>query len=62
MSAHLCDQLLVPLALGAGGGLRTTAWTAHAGSQRHLLGRWFGRDLEVEPGDDGVRVGVPAMT
>jgi len=59
---HLCDQLLVPLALAAGGELRTVAWTQHAASQRTLLRAWFERDVEVTRGDDGVHVRVPAMT
>lgn len=58
---HLLDQLLVPLALTAGGELRATAWTPHAEAQRELLRAWFGRDLEVVRSDDGVRVTVPAM-
>lgn len=62
VGAHLCDQLLVPLALTAGGELRATAWSAHADSQRELLRRWFGREIEVERDADGVTVRVPAMT
>ncbi len=58
---HLLDQLLVPLALTAGGELRTIRWTPHAEAQRELLKLWFGRDLEIARGDDGVRVAVPAM-
>lgn len=58
---HLLDQLLVPLALTAGGVLRAVQWTSHAEAQRELLRAWFARDLEVVPGDDGVRVTVPAM-
>jgi len=60
---HLCDQLIVPLALTAGGELRATGWSAHAESQRELLRRWFERDVDVVRDDDGaVRVRVPAMT
>ncbi|HEY6038580.1 MAG TPA: RNA 3'-terminal phosphate cyclase [Kofleriaceae bacterium] len=58
---HLLDQLLVPLAITAGGELRGTRWTPHAEAQRELLRAWFGRDVEVERGQDGVRVTVPAM-
>jgi RNA 3'-terminal phosphate cyclase (ATP) len=59
---HLCDQLLVPLALAAGGELRAVTWSAHAEAQRALLRTWFGRDVIVDRADDGVRVTVPAMT
>jgi RNA 3'-terminal phosphate cyclase (ATP) len=58
---HLLDQLLVPLALTAGGELRATGWTPHAEAQRDLLRTWFEQDLEVIRRDDGVRVVVPAQ-
>jgi RNA 3'-terminal phosphate cyclase (ATP) len=58
---YLLDQLLVPLALTAGGELRAIRWTPHAEAQRELLRTWFARDIEVTRGDDGVRVDVPAM-
>lgn len=58
---YLLDQLLVPLALTAGGELRATRWTPHAEAQRDLLRAWFGCDIDVTRGDDGVRVNVPAM-
>jgi RNA 3'-terminal phosphate cyclase (ATP) len=57
---YLLDQLLVPLALTAGGELRAVRWTPHAEAQRELLRTWFGRDVEVKRGDGGVRVVVPA--
>lgn len=57
----LLDQLLVPLALTAGGELRATRWTPHAEAQRELLRAWFARDIDVTHGSDGVRVIVPAM-
>jgi RNA 3'-terminal phosphate cyclase (ATP) len=63
VGAHLCDQLLVPLALTAGGELLATRWSAHAESQRELLRRWFEQDVVVTPEADGAtRVRVPAMT
>jgi len=58
---HLLDQLLVPLALTAGGELRAIRWTPHAEAQRELLRTWFGRDIEVARREDGVYVNVPAM-
>ena len=58
---HLLDQLLVPLALAAGGELHAIRWTPHAEAQRELLRAWFARDVDVVRGDDGVRVMVPAM-
>lgn len=58
---YLLDQLLVPLALTAGGELRALRWTPHAESQRALLRAWFECDLEIAPGSDDVRVTVPAM-
>ncbi|HEY0254606.1 MAG TPA: RNA 3'-terminal phosphate cyclase [Kofleriaceae bacterium] len=59
---YLLDQLLVPLALSAGGELRAIRWTPHAEAQRELLRTWFDRDLEIVRGDDGVRVTIPRMT
>jgi RNA 3'-terminal phosphate cyclase (ATP) len=58
---HLLDQLLVPLALTAGGELHAIRWTPHAEAQRELLRAWFTRDVEVVRGGDGVRVTVPSM-
>ncbi len=58
---HLLDQLLVPLALSAGGELRAIRWTPHAEAQRELLRTWFERDIEVARGYDGVRVTIPRM-
>jgi RNA 3'-terminal phosphate cyclase (ATP) len=60
--AYLCDQLLVPLALAAGGELRATGWSDHAEAQRLLLRRWFARDVTVTRDERGVHVRVPAMT
>lgn len=59
---YLLDQLLVPLALTAGGELRAVRWTPHAEAQRELLRAWFARDIEVVIGTEGVFVAVPAMT
>jgi RNA 3'-terminal phosphate cyclase (ATP) len=59
---YLLDQLLVPLAVTAGGELRAIRWTPHAEAQRELLRTWFELDLEVVRGDDGVRVSVPRMS
>ncbi len=58
---HLLDQLLLPLALTAGGELRAIAWTPHAEAQRLLLRTWFEQDIAVERGEAGVHVRVPAM-
>jgi RNA 3'-terminal phosphate cyclase (ATP) len=62
VSEHLCDQLLVPLALTAGGELVATRWSKHAESQRELLRLWFEQDVSVtKDGDGAMRVRVPAM-
>jgi hypothetical protein len=60
---HLCDQLLVPLALTAGGEFRAVGWSPHADAQRILLRAWFERDVIVTRGGDGdgVHIAVPAM-
>lgn len=58
---HLLDQLLLPLALTAGGELRAVAWTPHAEAQRLLLRAWFEQDIAVARGPDDVHVRVPAM-
>jgi RNA 3'-terminal phosphate cyclase (ATP) len=63
VSEHLCDQLLVPLALTAGGELAVTRWSSHAESQRELLRLWFEQDVAVTTDADGaIRVRVPAMS
>ena len=61
VGVHLLDQLLVPLALAAGGELRAIAWTPHAEAQRLLLRAWFDQDIDVVRREDGVHVRVPAM-
>lgn len=62
VSEHLCDQLLVPLALGAGGAFTATTWSPHAEAQRALLARFFGDLVTVTPDAGGVRVVVaPAV-
>ncbi len=51
---HLADQLLVPLALGQGGGFRTVAPTLHTTTQVDLL-KWFlGIEVRVEEVGGGV--------
>ncbi len=39
---------LVPLALAKGGRFRTTEWTPHSESQKHLLGLFLGTRVTVE--------------
>ena len=45
---HLADQLLLPLALGAGGVYRTLPLTPHATTQVELIGRFLDAGIEVE--------------
>ncbi len=55
---HLCDQLLVPLALGAGGSFTATTWSPHAEAQRLLLALFFGDVVTTSSSKAGVRVDV----
>ena len=56
---HLADQLLLPMALGAGGEFRTVALSEHARTQITLLGLFLATRVEVvEEKADVVRVVV----
>ncbi|MDJ0976748.1 MAG: RNA 3'-terminal phosphate cyclase [Planctomycetota bacterium] len=60
---HLADQLMLPLALGAGGVYRTGALTPHAETNLGVIGEFLDRRLEAEPLGDGrvdVRIGLEA--
>ena len=50
---HLADQLLVPLALGAGGRFVASARTSHARTQSRLIGRFVERTPEWSERPDG---------
>ena len=50
---HLADQLLVPLALGAGGRFVASARTAHARTQTRLIGRFLDRTPRWSERSDG---------
>jgi RNA 3'-terminal phosphate cyclase (ATP) len=58
---HLCDQLLVPLALAAGGEFTTTTWSPHAEAQRLLLGLFFGDVARPTRTEAGWRVEVDGV-
>jgi RNA 3'-terminal phosphate cyclase (ATP) len=56
---HLADQLLLPLALGAGGSFRTVAPTLHARTQADLIERVLGAKIAfTEEGPRSFRVDV----
>lgn len=60
---HLADQLMLPLALGAGGSYRTTALSLHATTHIALIEQWTGQRISVtDQGKGVVRVDVPART
>jgi RNA 3'-terminal phosphate cyclase (ATP) len=57
---HLCDQLLLPLALGAGGTFRTLPLTQHARTQAEVIARFLGPRVRFENDPAGARVTVSA--
>lgn len=58
---HLADQLLLPLALGAGGCLRTVKPSLHTETQMELLARYLGTTITAqEESNDVWRIDVPA--
>ncbi|MEZ4403471.1 MAG: RNA 3'-terminal phosphate cyclase [Kofleriaceae bacterium] len=57
---HLADQLLVPMALGAGGEFVTTAPTLHTRTQVDVIRQFLTTDIALHPRPDGTwRVVVP---
>ena len=57
---HLADQLLLPLAVGAGGAFTTTPLSTHAQTNIEVIGRFVDTPIAVEEisqGRVGVRVG-----
>jgi RNA 3'-terminal phosphate cyclase (ATP) len=60
---HLADQLLLPMALGAGGRFVTTALTPHATTNIAVIRQFLGMDIAVTPaGDDSYTVTVPGAS
>ncbi|OFX19966.1 MAG: hypothetical protein A2V77_08470 [Anaeromyxobacter sp. RBG_16_69_14] len=58
---HLADQLLLPMALGAGGSFRTLAPSKHAHTQADLLRAFLGVDIQLrEVGERAWEIAVPA--
>jgi RNA 3'-terminal phosphate cyclase (ATP) len=60
---HLADQLMVPLALGAGGRFRASAWSSHARTNAATLAAFLGDVCAVDETDvenGGVLVDVAA--
>jgi RNA 3'-terminal phosphate cyclase (ATP) len=56
---HLADQLLLPMAVGAGGEFVTTEPTLHTTTNIAVIGQWLGRRFEIER--DRLRVNVRAV-
>lgn len=57
---YLCDQLLVPLAVTAGGSFRATRWSPHAMAQANLINTFFPHSVSYQAfrGSDDVVVTV----
>lgn len=56
---HLADQLLLPLALGAGGSFTTTPLSGHSLTNIETIGKFVARQITTEPVSNGmVRVAV----
>jgi len=53
---HLADQLLLPLAIGAGGEYLATAATSHLQSNAAVVQRFTDRRVSIEPRGDSVLV------
>lgn len=53
---HLADQLLLPLALAGGGSYRTLPLSLHARTQTDLIPRFLKVMIEVEEGDERIRL------
>jgi RNA 3'-terminal phosphate cyclase (ATP) len=49
---HLADQLVLPMAIGAGGCFRTLALSSHARTQIDLISRMTDARIEVSPVTD----------
>jgi RNA 3'-terminal phosphate cyclase (ATP) len=57
---RLADQLLLPMALGAGGSFRTMPLSSHTRTNIETIGRFLDRRIEVLEGEGGMReVKVP---
>jgi RNA 3'-terminal phosphate cyclase (ATP) len=55
---HLADQLLLPMALGAGGRFRTARSSAHLRSNAQVIERFTARKVGIEVAASGVEVTV----
>ncbi len=55
---HLADQLLLPLALGAGGVFVATTASGHLRSNAAIVERFTGRRIAITPLPSGVEVRV----
>lgn len=53
VGAHLADQLLVPMVLGAGGAFRTLAPTAHTTTNAGVIEMFLGPRVRLDAQDDG---------
>lgn len=51
---HLADQLMLPLAVGAGGSFTTTPLSKHATTNIDVVGRFVDAPIAVEPVSNGV--------
>jgi RNA 3'-terminal phosphate cyclase (ATP) len=60
---HLADQLLLPMALGAGGAFRTVEPSPHCRTQMAMIERFLGTAIRATQEGDGPdvwRIDVPA--
>ncbi len=55
---HLADQLLLPLALGAGGSFRAVSASGHTTTNAAIINRFLGDAVALAPDGDGIAVTV----
>src|SRR6185369_622150 len=53
---HLCDQLLIPVALTGKGQFTTSKWSSHSETNANIIREFLGKSFTVTP--DGKRVRV----
>jgi RNA 3'-terminal phosphate cyclase (ATP) len=58
VSEHLADQLLLPLALGAGGSFLATTASSHLRSNAAIIERFTARHISMQPMTGGVEIKI----
>jgi RNA 3'-terminal phosphate cyclase (ATP) len=62
VGTHLADQLLLPMALGAGGRFKTLPLSRHAETNAEVIRQFTGEDISVTAGEDRTVTVVVAAT